>query len=113
MPDKDNNPRHSALSIVNMNIGSITLKFSFGLQQANMEPIYRCFGIDEATLPPLWLAGPMTGLIDQSIVGARSDRTVSRWRLRTPFFLVGAILCSLGLLAMPYSPALWVAARVL
>ena len=53
MPDKDNNPRHSALSIINMNIGSIILKFSFGLQQANMEPIYRYLGIDEATLPPL------------------------------------------------------------
>ncbi|MFO1341424.1 MAG: MFS transporter, partial [Burkholderiaceae bacterium] len=32
---------------------------------------------------------------------------------RTPYFLIGAVLCSLGLLAMPFSPALWFAAGLL
>ena len=106
-------PHLSLLSIVNMNIGFLGLQFSFGLQQANMGPIYRYLGAGEAMLPLLWLAGPMTGLVVQPIVGALSDRTVSRWGRRTPYFLVGALLCSLGLLAMPYSPALWVAASLL
>jgi MFS family permease len=70
-------------------------------------------GADEASLPYLWLAGPVTGLIVQPLIGAMSDRTVSRWGRRSPYFLIGAILCSLGLLAMPYSPALWVAASLL
>ena len=42
-----------------------------------------------------------------------SDRTVSRWGRRTPYFLIGAILCSLGLLAMPFSATLWMAAGLL
>jgi maltose/moltooligosaccharide transporter len=113
VPEDDDKPRLSVLSIVNMNIGFLGLQFSFGLQQANMGPIYRYLGADEASLPLLWLAGPMTGLIVQPIVGALSDRTVSRWGRRTPYFLVGAVLCSLGLLAMPFSPALWVAASLL
>ncbi|KAF4531289.1 hypothetical protein B566_EDAN019392 [Ephemera danica] len=70
-------------------------------------------GADEASLPLLWLAGPMTGLLVQPVVGALSDRSTSRHGRRTPFFLVGAILCSLGLLAMPYSPTLWFAASLL
>jgi maltose/moltooligosaccharide transporter len=49
----------------------------------------------------------------QPIIGAMSDRTVSRWGRRTPYFLIGAILCSLGLLAMPFSPTLWFAAGLL
>ncbi len=106
-------PRLSLLSIVNMNIGFLGLQFSFGLQQSNMAPIYRYLGADEATLPLLWLAGPMTGLLVQPLVGALSDRTTSRWGRRTPYFLVGAILCSLCLFAMPYSPALWAAASLL
>ena len=37
----------------------------------------------------------------------------SRWGRRTPYFLIGAILCSLGLLVMPFSPTLWFAAGLL
>jgi maltose/moltooligosaccharide transporter len=106
-------PRLSFWQIVNMNIGFFGIQFSFGLQQSNMSPIYKYLGADEATLPLLWLAGPMTGLIVQPIIGAMSDKTVSRWGRRTPYFLIGAILCSLGLLAMPFSPTLWAAAGIL
>ena len=106
-------PHLSLWQIVNMNVGFFGIQFSFGLQQANMSPIYKYLGADEATLPLLWLAGPITGLLVQPVIGAMSDRTVSRWGRRTPYFLMGALLCSLGLLAMPFSPTLWFAASVL
>ncbi len=106
-------PLLSFWQIVNMNFGFFGIQFSFGLQQSSMSPIYAYLGADEASLPYLWLAGPMTGLIVQPLIGALSDRTVTRWGRRTPYFLVGAILCSLGLLAMPFSPTLWMAASLL
>ncbi len=108
-----NKPSLSIWQILNMNVGFFGIQFSFGLQQANMSPIYQYLGADESKLPLLWLAGPMTGLLVQPIIGAMSDRTVSRWGRRTPYFLIGAILCSLGLLFMPYSPTLWFAAGLL
>jgi maltose/moltooligosaccharide transporter len=106
-------PHLSFWQIVNMNVGFFGIQFSFGLQQNNMSPIYKYLGADEATLPLLWLAGPMTGLIVQPIVGAMSDRTLSRWGRRTPYFLIGAVLASLGLWFMPFSPTLWMAAGLL
>lgn len=106
-------PRLSLLRIIEMNIGFFGLQFSFGLQQANMGPIYGFLGADEASMPLLWLAGPMTGLIIQPIVGAMSDRTSTRLGRRTPYFLIGAIICTLSLFAMPYSSALWMAASLL
>lgn len=106
-------PHLSFWQIVNMNVGFFGIQFSFGLQQANMSPIYQYLGAEESKLPLLWLAGPMTGLLVQPIVGALSDRTTSRHGRRTPYFLIGAILCSLGLLAMPHSPTLWFAAGLL
>lgn len=106
-------PRLSLGRIIQMNLGFLGLQFSFGLQQSNMGPIYSYLGADEASLPLLWLAGPMTGLLIQPIIGALSDRTVTRIGRRTPYFLIGAILCSLCLFAMPYSRALWVAASLL
>ena len=106
-------PLLSARQIVQMNVGFLGLQFSFGLQQSNMSPIYSYLGAEEAALPLLYLAGPVTGLLVQPIIGAMSDRTLSRFGRRTPYFLIGAILCSLSLLAMPYSAALWMAASLL
>ncbi|PCG16056.1 MULTISPECIES: MFS transporter [Sphingomonas] len=108
-----NRPRLSLARIVEMNLGFLGLQFSFGLQQANMAPIYGYLGADEASLPLLWLAGPMTGLLVQPLIGAMSDRTNTRLGRRTPYFLVGAVLCSLCLFAMPYSRSLWMAASLL
>lgn len=106
-------PHLSFWQILNMNFGFFGIQYSFGLQQANMSPIYQYLGADEAKLPLLWLAGPVTGLLVQPIVGAMSDRTSSRWGRRTPYFLIGALVCSLALLIMPFSPALWFAASLL
>jgi len=108
-----NPPRLSLGQIIQMNVGFLGLQFSFGLQQSSMGPIYSYLGADEASLPLLSLAGPVTGLLVQPIVGAMSDRTTSRWGRRTPYFLIGAILCSLSLFAMPFSSALWMAASLL
>ena len=80
---------------------------------ANMSAIYQYLGADESTIPLLWLAAPITGLIVQPIVGFYSDRTWTKLGRRRPYFLVGAILASLALIAMPNSSTLWMAAGLL
>lgn len=106
-------PRLTFAQILNMNFGFFGIQYSFGLQQGNMSPLYKYLGADEASLPYLWLAGPMTGLIVQPIIGAMSDRTLSRWGRRTPYFFIGAVLCSVALFWMPFSSTLWMAASLL
>jgi maltose/moltooligosaccharide transporter len=99
--------------IAEMNLGFLGLQFSFGLQQGNMGPIYSYLGADPEQLPLLQLAGPMTGLIIQPIIGAMSDRTLSRFGRRTPYFITGAIMCTLGLLFMPFSASIMMAVSLL
>ncbi len=86
-----------------MNLGFLGLQFSFGLQQANMSPIWGYLGADEKNFAWLGIAGPLTGLIIQPIIGSMSDRTSSRWGRRTPYFLIGAMMCTMGLFLMPLS----------
>lgn len=100
-------------SIIAMNLGFFGIQYSFGLQQTNMTPIYSYLGANADQIPLLNLAGPMTGLIIQPIVGAMSDKTTSRFGRRRPFFLIGAIICSICLFAMPYSSSIWMAAGIL
>jgi maltose/moltooligosaccharide transporter len=83
------------------------------LQLANMSPIYKYLHAEESSLPYLWLAGPITGLIVQPIIGSMSDRTWNRLGRRRPYFLTGAILASIALFFMPDSSVLWMAAGLL
>ena len=101
-------------AIWNMSFGFLGIQFGWGLQMANMSAIYEYLGASADQIPMLWLAAPLTGLIVQPIIGYLSDRTWSpRFGRRRPFFLVGAILSSLALLAMPRAGTLWMAAGLL
>ena len=99
--------------IFNMSFGFLGIQFGFGLQNANMSAIYMMLGADADQVPLLWLAAPLTGLLVQPIVGHLSDNTWTRLGRRRPYFLVGAVLASLALFAMPNSRALWMAAALL
>jgi maltose/moltooligosaccharide transporter len=109
----ENKPRLTFWQIWNMSFGFLGIQIGFGLQQANMSPIYKYLGAEESKLPYLWLAAPVTGLLIQPIIGAMSDRTWNSMGRRRPYFLVGAISASVCLFLMPFSTAVWMAALLL
>ncbi len=102
-------PTLSFWQIWNMSFGFLGIQYGFGLQQANLSPIFRYLGAEESKLAVLWLAGPVTGLLIQPIIGAISDGTWTRFGRRKPFFLIGALTGSVAVLLMPYSSMLWMA----
>lgn len=106
-------PRLSFWQIWNMSFGFLGIQFGWGLQIANMSSIYTYLQAEESMIPYLWLAGPVTGLLIQPIIGSMSDRTWNRLGRRRPYFLVGAIFASIALFFMPNSSALWMAAGLL
>jgi maltose/moltooligosaccharide transporter len=106
-------PQLSFWQIWNMSFGFLGIQFGFALQNSNISRIFQTLGADNATLPILWLAAPMTGLIVQPIIGYFSDKTWTGLGRRRPYFLYGAIAASLALIVMPHSPYLWVAAGML
>lgn len=107
-------PTLTLQQIILMNFGFFGIQYSFGLQQTAINPIFSFLNANPEELPLLNLAGPMTGLIIQPLIGAMSDRTWSpRWGRRKPYFLIGALGCSLCLFAYPFSTALWMAVLLL
>ena len=99
--------------IWNMSFGFLGIQVGFALQNANVSRIFQSLGASIDDLPVLWLAAPVTGLLVQPVIGFLSDRTWGRLGRRRPYFLAGAIVATLALVAMPNSPALWVAAGLL
>jgi maltose/moltooligosaccharide transporter len=107
-------PRLSFSQIINMNVGFFGIQYSFGLQQSAVNPIYDFLGASPDQIPILNLAGPMTGLLIQPIIGALSDKTWHpRYGRRKPYFFIGALFCSLCLFIYPFSSSLWMAGGLL
>jgi maltose/moltooligosaccharide transporter len=112
--------RLSFWEIWNLSFGFLGVQMGFALQNANASRILQIFGADVHELSWFWIVAPLTGLIVQPIIGHYSDRTWTKLGRRRPYFVVGAILASLGLILMPNSdmftafmPALWVGAGML
>src|ERR1035441_5353776 len=106
-------PLLSFWQLWNMSFGYIGIQFGFALQNANVSRIFETLGAKVDEIPILWIAGPVSGLLVQPVIGYMSDKTWNRLGRRKPYFLVGAILASLALLVMPNSPGLWFAAGML
>ena len=106
-------PSLSFWQIWNMCFGFLGIQFAFALQNANVSRIFQTLGASVADIPMLWIAAPLTGLIVQPLIGYASDRTWGRLGRRRPYFLAGAVLATLGLLWMPNSGVLWMAAVLL
>lgn len=107
-------PKLSIVEIINMSVGFFGIQFGWDLQRANMGRIYENLGANPDEVPILFLAAPLTGLLVQPIIGYLSDHTWHpKWGRRRPYFMIGAILSSIALIAMPHSSALWMAAGLL
>ncbi len=106
-------PRLSFWQIWNMNFGFLGIQFGYALQNANVSRIFETLGAKVESIPILWIAAPVTGLIVQPIIGHYSDKTWGRLGRRRPYFLIGAIFASIALIIMPNSPVLWIAAGML
>lgn len=103
-------PKLSFWQIWNMSFGFLGIQFGFALQGGYMTRIFQSLGAKPDEIPGLWIAAPLTGLLVQPIIGYLSDRTWSpRFGRRKPYFLIGAILSSIALFFVPYSPYLWMA----
>lgn len=106
--------------IWNLSFGYFGIQMGFALQNANASRILQTFGADVHQLSWFWIVAPLMGLIVQPIIGHYSDKTWGRFGRRKPYFLVGAVLASLGLILMPQAgaftallPALWMGAGFL
>lgn len=112
--------RLSFWEVWNLSFGFLGIQMGFALQSANASRILQIFGADVEELSWFWIVAPLMGLIVQPIVGHYSDKTWTRMGRRKPFFLTGAIIAALGLIAMPNAgaltalfPALWIGAGML
>ena len=62
-------PMMTMKQILIMNLGFFGIQYSFGMQQTAINPIYTFLGASSDDLPLLNMAGPITGLFIQPLIG--------------------------------------------
>jgi maltose/moltooligosaccharide transporter len=93
--------------------GLFGVQIVWGLQNVDTSRIFQTLGAALDQLPILWIAGPITGLLVQPIIGHLSDRTWGPLGRRRPYILGGAIVSAIALVLMPNVHSLWAATVML
>ncbi|WP_408591534.1 MFS transporter [Novosphingobium sp.] len=106
-------PHQSFAGLWNTSFGFFGIQIAFGLQNANVSRIFQSLGSNVDDLAFLWIAGPVTGLLVQPLIGHWSDRTWTRFGRRRPWFVAGALLAGLALVGLPNCGVLLLAAAFL
>jgi maltose/moltooligosaccharide transporter len=92
-----------------LSVGYFGLQIAFGIQSASLSRLFQGLGATVDQLAILWLAGPVTGLLVQPVMGALSDGHGSRFGRRRPYILVSALVVIAALAALPLAGSLLVA----
>lgn len=95
--------KFSTVQFLNFALGFFGLQFAWQMRIILSGPVTENLGADPFIYGLIWLAGPFTGMVVQPLVGALSDKTVSKFGRRRPYLLGGALIASLALWIFPNS----------
>lgn len=96
----------TTIQLLNFCLGFFGLQFAWQMRIILSGPVTEGLGASPFIFGLIWLAGPVTGMIVQPIIGAMSDNTHTPMGRRRPYLLIGALLASLALWAFPNSAAI-------
>lgn len=100
----DNNlKKFSSAQLLNFCIGFFGLQFAWQMRIILSGPLTESLGASPLLYGIIWLAGPVTGIVVQPIIGALSDNTFTRFGRRIPYLFFGALFGALGLILLPKS----------
>lgn len=93
----------STMQLLNFCLGFFGLQFAWQMRIILSGPVTEGLGASPLIFGLIWLAGPVTGMLVQPIIGELSDKTHTVFGRRRPYLLAGAIFASLALWAFPNS----------
>ena len=103
MANDSNLKKLSTASLLNFCIGFFGLQFAWQMRIILSGPLTESLGASPLLYGLIWLAGPVTGIVVQPIIGALSDNTFTRFGRRIPYLFFGAVFGALGLILLPKS----------
>ncbi|RDL34703.1 MFS general substrate transporter [Venustampulla echinocandica] len=92
-----------AMRMALLTFSLVGLQFTWGIELTYCTPYLLQLGLTKSKTSLVWIAGPLSGLIMQPIVGVIADRSTSKYGRRRPFMVIGSFVVGLCLLVLGWA----------
>ncbi|OAA73489.1 sucrose transport protein [Cordyceps fumosorosea ARSEF 2679] len=95
-----------AMRMVLLTFCTIGITFTWGVEMTYCTPYLLSLGLSKSNTSMVWIAGPLSGLIVQPVIGVLSDENTSRWGRRRPMMVLGAVIVAAAMLVLGFTKEL-------
>jgi solute carrier family 45 protein 1/2/4 len=96
-------PQLSSLQLFLLTVCLAGVQFTWTVELAYGTPYLVSLGLSSSLTALVWIAGPLSGLLIQPIVGAYSDQLNWKYGRRKPFIIVGGLLLIFSVCLIAYN----------
>ncbi|OAA82104.1 sucrose transport protein [Akanthomyces lecanii RCEF 1005] len=82
---------------------TIGITFTWGVEMTYCTPYLLSLGLSKSNTSMVWIAGPLSGLIVQPVIGVLSDENTSKWGRRRPMMVLGAAIVAVAMLVLGFT----------
>ncbi|KAF9242259.1 hypothetical protein BU15DRAFT_86856 [Melanogaster broomeanus] len=86
-----------------LSIGLLGVQVLWSVEMSYASPYLLSLGMSKSLMAIVFLAGPLSGLIVQPMIGILADNSTSRFGRRRPLILVGSALCGFAILLLGFT----------
>ncbi|KAK3330224.1 major facilitator superfamily domain-containing protein [Apodospora peruviana] len=82
---------------------SVGITFTWGVEMTYCTPYLLSLGLTKGQTSMVWVAGPLSGMIVQPVIGVIADGSRSKWGRRRPVIIIGSVIVALSLLTLGFT----------
>ncbi|KAI0355283.1 MFS general substrate transporter [Trametes cingulata] len=94
-------PRWAQLPAIT--IGLLGVQVFWSVEMSYGTPYLLSLGLSKAAVAIVFLAGPVSGLVVQPLIGVLADNSKSRFGRRRPYMVFGCIICTAAMLLLGFT----------
>ncbi|KAL1760739.1 major facilitator superfamily domain-containing protein [Schizophyllum commune] len=94
-------PKWAQLPI--LTVGLLGVQLFWSVEMSYASPYLLSLGMSKSAMAVVFVAGPLSGLVMQPLIGVLADNCTSRLGRRRPYMIGGVILCSCAMLLLGYT----------
>ncbi|KAJ6178869.1 hypothetical protein N7519_009330 [Penicillium mononematosum] len=95
--------RNESTRMALLTFSLVGLQFTWGTEMTYCTPYLLQLGLTKSKTSLVWIAGPLSGLIIQPLIGVIADRSRSKWGRRRPFMIFGSLVVAFCLFVLGWT----------